>query len=164
MARKSKKSEAVVEQIIEQAPIEATPENIAAAVEAMDAIVAEATIEAQPEAATPVEEVAQVTVANDERITGITKANYKANLARANELKAKLISHLAETGGFPSHRFVQKTWGYNISLKAIIRHKDRILQAQNLDKSTIKTTDSLPRPKKVKVETVQEVQAPELVA
>ena len=82
------------------------------------------------------------------KIGGITKENYKANLARANELKERLVNHLEETGGFPSHRYIQKIWGYNISLKAIIRHKTRILQAQNIDPEYVKTTDQLPRSKK----------------
>jgi len=145
MARNRKKVEAVVE---EQVPVMEAPVEVTQ-IEQPE-VIAEAPVE-QPQ-----EEIAQVTVNNDEKITGITKANYKANLARANELKSKLVAHLAETGGFPSHRFIQKTWGYNISLKAIIRHKNRITQAQGLT-DKVKTTDSLPRPKKAPKAEVQEV-------
>jgi len=141
---KSKKAK-VQEVVVDQASEQVVQETLA---------MSEAIIEAAAPVVVAKEEIVQVQVENGEKIGGITKANYKANLARANELKGRLIVHLSETGGFPSHRFIQKTWGYNISLKAIIRHKSKIAKAQGLEK--IATTDSLPRPKKVAKAEVQE--------
>jgi len=106
--------------------------------------------EAEPE---PTAEVEVIEVDRGEKVKGITKANYKANMARAGELKHMLLEHFQSTQGFPSHRFIQQTWGFNISLKAIIRHKRKVLESLGLDPmSKVPTTTQLPRPKKQEVE------------
>ena len=92
----------------------------------------------------PVEEVG---VANNEKVAGICKANYQANLRRAKELKEKLTECLERTGGFPSHRYIISTWGINISLKAIIRHKKNLLRDLGREGEKVPTTVELPRKK-----------------
>ena len=111
-----------------------------------DADARQAVAEAKAEEAS---EDNDVEVANDEKVTGITKSNYKANLARADELKQQLTDHFQDTGGFPSHRYIQQTMGFNISTKAIIRHKRNILKALGKDPMVqVPTTSELPRAKK----------------
>jgi len=92
----------------------------------------------------PVEEVG---VANNEKVKGICKANYQGNLRRAKELKAKLTECLDRTGGFPSHRYIINSWGFNMSLKAIIRHKKNLLRDIGREGEKVPTTIELSRKK-----------------
>jgi len=82
---------------------------------------------------------AAVAVDAGEKINKVTEANYAANMARAQALKAKLRAHVDSTGGFPSHKTIQVDWGFNISLKALCRHKKILATELGLKKPTTTT-------------------------
>jgi len=82
---------------------------------------------------------AAVAVEAGEKINKVTEANYAANMARAQALKAKLRAHVDSTGGFPSHKTIQMDWGFNISLKALCRHKKILATELGLKKPTTTT-------------------------
>lgn len=96
-----------------------------------------------------------------EKVGAITKENYKDVVARATEVRERLKEHYQEKGGFPSLRYVIENWGFQMSLKAMWRHRNAVMKELGIE-SVGKPTDQLPRPKKkpAEVETATQEETP----
>jgi len=90
-----------------------------------------------------------VAVKKDDKVEGITKDNYEKVVDRAEHLRERLTKHYNEHKGFPSLRYIIESWGFNISLKALCRHRKKVMEVLGV-KTLGKPTNVLPRPKKAK--------------
>jgi len=81
---------------------------------------------------------------NGTRVNAITAENYQDVVNRATEVRERMKKHYEETGGFPSLRYVIETWGFQMSLKAMWRHRNTVMKELGIS-SPGRPTDQLPR-------------------
>ena len=91
---------------------------------------------------------------NMEKVTGVSKANYKDICNRAEEVKTVIRDTFSETGGKPSLGWLQKQ--FNMSKKALQRHVRNTLEALGQDPASVPTTSQLSRKKKVTEQATEE--------
>ncbi len=61
-----------------------------------------------------------------DKVTAITKENYREVVGRADAVKEKMKAYYREHGNFPSLNYMYEKWGFNMSLKALWRHRESV--------------------------------------
>jgi len=64
----------------------------------------------------------------NEKVDSITKENYQTVVERAVALRQQFREHYEEYSGFPSLSHVINVWGFNMSLKALCRHRTQVMK------------------------------------